>query len=169
MQLSKSFLILQILIIFCTLIPLDWKLLSSSHNSFTSCYTTVPVCKTAVRLVQGIHCGLLCGSDGKESSCNEEDPGSTAGLEWSPGEGKGYPLQYSCLENPMDRGAGQATVHRVARVRHDLATKPPPEDVQVSLRYPDTLFGSLKVWNTDLSPERLGNCLGRTLCRIFGR
>ena len=42
----------------------------------------------------------------------------------SPGEGNGNPLQYSCLENPMDRGAWQATVHGVARVGHDLATKP---------------------------------------------
>ena len=38
----------------------------------------------------------------------------------------GTPLQYSCLENPMDRGAWRATVHGVARVGHDLATKPPP-------------------------------------------
>ena len=38
----------------------------------------------------------------------------------------GNPRQYSCLENPMDRGAWQATVHGVARVGHDLATKPPP-------------------------------------------
>ena len=44
----------------------------------------------------------------------------------SPGERNGNPLQYSCLENPMDRGAWQATVHGVARVRHNLATKPPP-------------------------------------------
>ena len=43
-----------------------------------------------------------------------------------PGEGNGNPLQYSCLENPMDRGARQATVYGVARVRHDLTTKPPP-------------------------------------------
>ena len=41
-------------------------------------------------------------------------------------EGNGNPLQYSCLENRMDRGAWQATFHGVARVRHDLATKPPP-------------------------------------------
>ena len=42
-----------------------------------------------------------------------------------PGEGNDNPFQYSCLENPMDRGAWQATVHGVARVGHDLATKPP--------------------------------------------
>ena len=43
----------------------------------------------------------------------------------SPGEGNGIPFQYSWLENPMDRGAWQATVHRVTRVGHDLATEPP--------------------------------------------
>jgi len=44
----------------------------------------------------------------------------------SPGKENGNPLQYSCLENLMDRGAWQATVHGVSRVRHDLATQPPP-------------------------------------------
>ena len=44
----------------------------------------------------------------------------------SRGKGNGNPLQYSCLENPMDREAWQATVHGVARVGLDLATKPPP-------------------------------------------
>ena len=43
-----------------------------------------------------------CGSDGKESACNEGDLGSIPGLEIYPGEGKGYPLQYSGLENSMD-------------------------------------------------------------------
>ena len=42
-----------------------------------------------------------------------------SGLGRFPGERNGYPFQYSCLENPMDRGAWQATVHVVARVRHD--------------------------------------------------
>ena len=46
-----------------------------------------------------------CGSDGKESACNIGDPGSTSGLGRPPGGGNGYPLQYSCLENPRDRGA----------------------------------------------------------------
>ena len=45
------------------------------------------------------------GSAGKESACNVADPGSISGLGISPGEGNGNPLQYSCLENPMDRGA----------------------------------------------------------------
>ena len=46
------------------------------------------------------------------------------GLGRSSGKGNGNPLQYSCLENPIDREAWQATVHGVARVGHDLATKP---------------------------------------------
>jgi len=50
------------------------------------------------------------GSGGKESACNAGDPGLIPGLGRSPGEGNGYPLQYSCLENSMDRGAGWATV-----------------------------------------------------------
>ena len=54
------------------------------------------------------------GSDGKESACNAEDPDSIPGLGRSL-EGNGYPLQYSCLENPMGRGAWWATVHGVAK------------------------------------------------------
>ena len=59
--------------------------------------------------------GFPGGSDGKESSCNVGDLGSIPGLERSPGEGKGYSLQYSGLEDSMDRGAWQATVHGVAK------------------------------------------------------
>ena len=53
-------------------------------------------------------------SDSKESACNRGNPGSIPVSGRSPGEGNGNPLQYSCLENSMDRGAWQATVHRVA-------------------------------------------------------
>ena len=56
-----------------------------------------------------------CGSAGKESSCNMGDLGSIPGLGRSLGEGKGYPFQYSGLENPMDREAWWATVHRVTK------------------------------------------------------
>ena len=55
--------------------------------------------------------GFPGGSDGKESICNAGDQGLIPGSGRSPGEGKGNPLQYSCLENPMDRGAWWATVH----------------------------------------------------------
>ena len=54
-------------------------------------------------------------SDGKESTCNAGDPGLTPGSGRSPGEWNGYPLQYSCQGNPMDRGAWWATVHEVAK------------------------------------------------------
>ena len=47
----------------------------------------------------------LGGSDGNESACSAGDPGSSPGLERSPGEGNGNPLQYSCLDNSMDTGA----------------------------------------------------------------
>ena len=49
--------------------------------------------------------GFPGGSDSKDSACNAGDLGSIPALGRSPGEGNGYPLQYSCLENPMDRGA----------------------------------------------------------------
>ena len=61
--------------------------------------------------------GFLGGSDGEESACNVGDLGSIPGLGRSPREGKGYPLQYSCLGNPMDRGAWWATVHGAANTR----------------------------------------------------
>ena len=55
------------------------------------------------------------GSEGKASACDVEDPCSISGLGRSPGEGNGNSLQYSCLENLMDRGAWWATVHGVAK------------------------------------------------------
>ena len=61
----------------------------------------------------GDYRGFPGGSDGEESACNAGDPGSIPGLGRSPGEGHGNPLQYSCLENPMDRGALQTTIQRV--------------------------------------------------------
>ena len=60
---------------------------------------------------------------GKESACNAGDAGdegSILGLGRSPGEGHGDPLQYFCQENPMDRGAWQPTVHRVAKSQTQL-------------------------------------------------
>ena len=70
--------------------------------------------------------GFPCSSVGKESACNAGDLGLIPGLGRSPGEGNGNPLQYSCLENRMDKGAWRATVHGVTKVGHDLPTKPPP-------------------------------------------
>ena len=59
--------------------------------------------------------GFLDGSDGKESTCNLGDLGLIPGLGITPGGGHGKPLQYSCLEMPMDRGAWQAIVHGVTK------------------------------------------------------
>ena len=58
--------------------------------------------------------GLHWWLSGKESACNAGDLGSIPGLRRSPGEGNGYPLQYSRLGNPMDRGVRRATVQGVA-------------------------------------------------------
>ena len=58
---------------------------------------------------------FLGGSDSKESFCIAGDPGSVPGWGTCPGERNGNPLQYSYLENSMDRGAWQATVHGVAK------------------------------------------------------
>ena len=69
------------------------------------CYTDAP-CSLSV--------GFPGSSAGKESACNEGDLGSIPGLGRSPEEGKGYPLQCSCLENSVDRGAWWAAVHGVA-------------------------------------------------------
>ena len=57
--------------------------------------------------------GFPGGSDGKESACRAGDVGSIVGSGRSPGEGNSYPLQYSCLGNPMHGGAWWATVHEV--------------------------------------------------------
>ena len=70
--------------------------------------------------------GFPGSSDSKESACSVGDLGLIPALGRSTGEGNGKPLQCSCLENPMDRGAWQVIVHEIARVRHNLVTKPPP-------------------------------------------
>ena len=72
-------------------------------------------------LVSQSNKGFPGGSDGKESACNVEDPGSIPDLGRCPGEGKDYPLQYSCLENPMDRGAWGLQSLWSQRVGHNWA------------------------------------------------
>ena len=63
--------------------------------------------------------GFPGGSEVKASACNVGDLGSIPGSGRLPGEGNGNPLQYSCLENPMDEGAWWATVHGVTKVGYD--------------------------------------------------
>ena len=93
--------------------------------------------------------GLPGGSEVKASACNAGDLGSIPGSGRSPGEGNGNPLQYSCLENPMDRGAWWATVHGVAKSQTRLGdftfTQMKREE-----RQPGNCFGLLHVlWFSD--------------------
>ena len=66
------------------------------------------------------------GSAVKNPPANAGELSLIPGSGRSHGEGNGYPLQYFCLENSVDRGAWQATVQGVSRINHDLATKQPP-------------------------------------------
>ena len=75
--------------------------------------------------------GFPGSSAGKESACNAGDPNSIPELERSPGGGHGNPHQYSCLENPMDRGAWPATVHGVAKSQTRLSTAQHREEAEL--------------------------------------
>ena len=72
-----------------------------------------------LQLTYTIHQGFPGSLVSKESACYSGDLGSIPGLGSSSGEGNGNPLWYSCLENPMERGAWQATVHEVTKSGHD--------------------------------------------------
>jgi len=65
--------------------------------------------------------GFPLGSDDKQSACNVGDLSSIPGLGRSPGEGDGYSFQYTCLENSMEIGASQATVHGVPKSQIQLS------------------------------------------------
>ena len=82
-------------------------------------FTFRPILKFRIRKGRG----FPGGSNSKESACSARDPSSVPGSGRSPGEGDGNLLQYSCLENSMDRGAWQATVHRVAKSQTRLSDK----------------------------------------------
>ena len=72
--------------------------------------------------------GFPGGSVSKESACNARNLGCITGSERSSGERNNNLLQYSCLENPMDRGAWWVTIHGVTKIgHHDLVTEPPSE------------------------------------------
>ena len=71
--------------------------------------------ETALNILFSEIWGILGGLDGKESSCIAGDPDSIPESGRFPGEGNGYPLQYSCQENSMDREAWWATIHEVAK------------------------------------------------------
>ena len=73
------------------------------------------------------------GSVVKNLPANARDAGSILESGRSPGGGHGNPCQYSCLKNPMDRGAWWSIVHRVIRVGHDLAMKQPPPILKIEI------------------------------------
>ena len=105
-------------------------IICNNSDKYQRCYVYAkePVIKVAYRVIPCIRHSLehktgaanFGGSDGKESACNAGDPGSIPGSGRSPGEGNGNPLQYSCLENSMDREAwcGLQSMG-LQRVRHD--------------------------------------------------
>ena len=74
--------------------------------------------------------GFPGGSEVKNLPANAGHTGSVSGSGRSPGEGNGNSFQYSCLENPMDRRVWQAVVHGIARVEHNIVTKPLPPHIQ---------------------------------------
>ena len=87
----------------------------ATHSSILA--SPAPHTKKGLKVILG----FPGGSEVKASACNAGDPGSIPGSGRSPGEGNGNPLQYSCLENPMDRGAWWATVHGFAEIRIQLS------------------------------------------------
>ena len=87
--------------------PLHWQVDSEPLT------TREILCAVLIGSLDHFH--YLGGSDGKESSCNAGDPGSIPELGRCPGEGHGNPLQFSCLENSLDRGAWWAAVHGVTK------------------------------------------------------
>ena len=104
--------------------------------------------------------GFLCGSAGKESACNAGDLGSISGLGRSPGEGKGYPLQDSGLENSMD-----CIVHGVAK--SDTTEQLSLHFFNVGLPHQTVSSikaGPMSVW---VSPYLVrGTVLGMFICRV---
>ena len=109
------------------LLHLEWNLdftLASSKPYIIPCDPWFPLISLTFLMAQSVK-NLPAV---QETSCNAGNPSLIPGSERSPGEGNGSRLQYSCLGNPMDRGAWWATVYGVSRVRHNLVTKPPTVD-----------------------------------------
>ena len=81
----------------------------------------VPGVTNSQTQLSDFHMTSQSSSDGRASAYNAADMGLILGLGRSPGEGNGYSLQYSCLENPMDRGACHAKVHGVSKSQTQLS------------------------------------------------
>ena len=108
-------------------VPENIKLSQDLFHQFlwnTGCLILHPEFPSGAAEVQQLQqLGLPGGSHGRESDCNAGHLDSIPGLGRSPGKGHGNPLQYSCLENPIDRGAWWTTVHGVTNSWADWVTK----------------------------------------------
>ena len=95
----------------------SWQVgrLSSSESEASSIHWQIRASRSRAMIKWIWHRGIPGGSDSKGVACNAGDPGLILGLGRSPGEGNGHPLQCSCLENSMNRGAWQATVHGLTK------------------------------------------------------
>ena len=105
----------------CLIISIILQVITNIYLMLTVCH--VPGWVLSINTLIYSLQGFPGGSVGKESACNAGDAGvagSIPGSGRSPGAGYGNPLQYSCLENPMDKGAWQATVHRVTKSQTQL-------------------------------------------------
>ena len=91
------------------------------HNQCFPPYVCFPISPSFFFYVLAQVFGLPWWLSGKETTCNVGNEDSIPWLGISPGEGNGNPLQYSCLENPMDRGAWWATVHGITKNRTRLS------------------------------------------------
>ena len=80
------------------------------------------------------------GSDGKASACNAGDLGSIPGSGRSPGEGNGYTLYYSCLENPTGQRGPADTVHEVTKSRHNWVTNPFISSITIEEHFPLVIY-----------------------------
>ena len=96
-------------------------LLQTLHNRLCCNYCNNFIFWVRTQVSPFNYMGFPGGSDGKESSRKAGDQGLIPGSRRSPRKGNGYPLQHSCLENSMDRGAWQATVHGVTKSRTQLS------------------------------------------------
>ena len=93
-----------------------------------------------VNIISCVQVSFPGGSDGKESACNTGDLSPIPGSGRSPGEGHGNPLLYSCLGNPMDRGASGATVHGVSKSWTQLSDQTITTIFQKHVLLPCALF-----------------------------
>ena len=103
------------------------------------------VAKSQTRLSDFHFRDSLTAQSVKKSACNTGDLGLIPGWERSPGEGNGNPLQYSCVEKPMDRGDWWATVHGIPGVTHDLVnkTQPLPSEARMNLNNNSNINGHI--------------------------